>query len=294
MLFEQKQNKNNMKHLIINADDFGLHSNVNKGIIKAYQEGCLRSTTLITNGVAAEEAACLARENPELGVGVHFTFVAEKPVLPVDKVRSLIDNETGKFFINHKIFITKILQRKINFSELYSECEAQLLKAKKFGIRITHFDSHQHLHVFPKINDVCLDIAKKYNINKVRFPAEAFGFTGGFPVSLGRMVAKCGLTACTRIAAFKFKKYSMRTPDAFFGMVAGGNLQEEYFLEILKNLPDDKTSEIMIHPGTNNKELDEIYRWNYHWNEEMHSLISLKSLKFIKENDIKLISYNEL
>ena len=71
-----------MKRLIVNADDFGLHTEVNRAIIKGYQQGCLRSTSLMPTGRAAEEAAELACENPGLGVAVHITLVAEKPVLP--------------------------------------------------------------------------------------------------------------------------------------------------------------------------------------------------------------------
>ena len=48
-------------------------------------------------GAAVEEASQLARQNPELGIGIHITLVAEKPVLPLDKVSTLVDDQ-GHFF----------------------------------------------------------------------------------------------------------------------------------------------------------------------------------------------------
>ena len=38
-----------MKRLIINADDFGLSPGVNRGIVEAFREGILTSTTMLVN-----------------------------------------------------------------------------------------------------------------------------------------------------------------------------------------------------------------------------------------------------
>ena len=51
-----------MKKLIINADDFGYSSGVNAGIMKAYQEGVLTSTTLMGNMPGAKEAVRLQKK----------------------------------------------------------------------------------------------------------------------------------------------------------------------------------------------------------------------------------------
>ncbi|MCB6144124.1 ChbG/HpnK family deacetylase, partial [Lachnospira pectinoschiza] len=45
-----------MKKIIINADDFGYSSGVNQGIIKAFREGVLSSTTLMANMPGCDEA----------------------------------------------------------------------------------------------------------------------------------------------------------------------------------------------------------------------------------------------
>ncbi|RCK09697.1 ChbG/HpnK family deacetylase [Bacillus licheniformis] len=54
---------------------------VNLGIIEAFQHGVLTSTTLMVNMQEADHAVELARQNPELGVGIHLTLTAGRPIL---------------------------------------------------------------------------------------------------------------------------------------------------------------------------------------------------------------------
>ena len=95
-----------MKRLIVNADDFGLHSAVNHGIIEGYEKGCIRSTSFVAAGAAAKEAAELSRKYSGLGVGIHLTLVAERPVLPPSEVPSLI-GENGRLLPDHMAFIRR-------------------------------------------------------------------------------------------------------------------------------------------------------------------------------------------
>lgn len=281
-----------MKRLIVNADDFGLHSAVNQGIIEGYHNGCIRSTSLVVAGMAAEEAVTLAHDNPGLGVGVHLTLVAERPVLSPKRIPSLI-GENGYLLPDHVAFIRRYISGRICKEELRAECEAQILLAHRFGIRPTHLDSHQHLHVLPGVVKIIVDLAKKYNFSRIRLPAEACSFYGDYPASAGRYIAKCGLTMCARMAQKAIRSAGIGTPDHFFGMLAGGHLYKQHFLSILRLLPNG-VSEIMVHPGKNNRILDDIYHWGYHWEEELDSVTSAETMEFIRNQHIDLISYREL
>lgn len=281
-----------MKQLIVNADDFGLHSAVNHGIIEGFQKGCLRSASFIAAGRAAEEAASLARDNLELGVGLHLTLVAERSVLPPEKIPSLLGNDE-RLLPDHMAFIRRYIIGGIRMEELRAECEAQILRARKLGIRLTHIDSHQHLHVLPGVNSLVLALAKEYGFSKMRLPAEPFLFTGNYPASIGRYVAKCGLTSCARMAQSAIRRANILTPNSFFGMLAGGHMFKPYFLSILRSIPDG-VSEIMVHPGKDNRILDDIYHWGYHWEEELDSITSAEAAEIIRERQIRLISYEEL
>ncbi len=63
-----------MRYLIINADDFGISTGVNRGIFEAHRRGVVTSTSLMVNRPACDDAAALARELPELDVGLHVDF----------------------------------------------------------------------------------------------------------------------------------------------------------------------------------------------------------------------------
>jgi predicted glycoside hydrolase/deacetylase ChbG (UPF0249 family) len=65
------------KHLIINADDFGASTGVNRGILECHTRGVVTSTSLMVTGRAAAEAVALARDHPALAVGLHFDVCGE-------------------------------------------------------------------------------------------------------------------------------------------------------------------------------------------------------------------------
>ena len=60
--------------LIVNADDFGLTDGVTYGILDAMNNGIVTSTTMMVNTPGTAKAATIARENPELAVGLHINI----------------------------------------------------------------------------------------------------------------------------------------------------------------------------------------------------------------------------
>ena len=66
--------------LVANADDFGLSKEINKGIVSAFHNGILRSTSLMPNGDAFDNAVEIALANPGLGIGIHISLVGERHV----------------------------------------------------------------------------------------------------------------------------------------------------------------------------------------------------------------------
>src|SRR4029077_1130213 len=78
-----------MKRLIVNVDDVGVTRGVNQGIIRCFREGIVRSTTLMANGGAFDDAVELAQANPELGVGVHLVLVGVRALAPREQLGRL-------------------------------------------------------------------------------------------------------------------------------------------------------------------------------------------------------------
>src|SRR5215831_9161009 len=78
-----------VRRLIVNADDLGFTSGVNRAIVKAHTDGVVTSATLMANGSAFCEARELAKQLPKLSIGCHVVLIDGEPVLPPARVPSL-------------------------------------------------------------------------------------------------------------------------------------------------------------------------------------------------------------
>lgn len=148
-------------YLIINADDFGLTPGINQGIVRAFQRGVLTSATLMANGLAWQEAVALAKANPGLGVGAHLTLTALKPVLPPERVPSLVDRQ-GRF--RRKFWRAPLWQ----IAQVKAEWRAQIARLVEAGLTPTHLDSHHHVHLWPPLVDVAWQLAGEFGIPAIR------------------------------------------------------------------------------------------------------------------------------
>src|SRR5215469_5759729 len=102
-----------MPSLIVNADDFGLTSGVNRAILELHQAGVLTSTTLMARAGATSEAIRMALEKPSLGVGCHVVLVDGQPILPPGDIPSLIQKQTGRFVSSLTTFLRRLLTGRI-------------------------------------------------------------------------------------------------------------------------------------------------------------------------------------
>src|SRR6267143_1995910 len=80
------------RRLIVNADDFGRSHAINEAVVRAHREGILTAASLMVNGQAADEAIELARQNPQLGVGLHVSLVCGTSALPPGAIPGLVDS----------------------------------------------------------------------------------------------------------------------------------------------------------------------------------------------------------
>jgi predicted glycoside hydrolase/deacetylase ChbG (UPF0249 family) len=64
-------------YLIVNAEDFGASVGINRGIVERHTRGVVTSTSLMVTGRAADEAAAMSRDLPDLAVGLHFDVCGE-------------------------------------------------------------------------------------------------------------------------------------------------------------------------------------------------------------------------
>src|SRR5450432_2888728 len=104
-----------MRRLIVNADDFGYTSGVNRAIVEAHTRGVVTSSTLMANGPAFAEAVSFAKNIPKLGVGCHVVLTDGEPVLGLEKIPSLTHSHT--FRDGMKSFVARAIAGGMNEQE---------------------------------------------------------------------------------------------------------------------------------------------------------------------------------
>ena len=279
-----------MKQLIINADDFGRHKSINLAVEKAFRKGCLRSTTIMAGGKFFEHALKVIQRNPNLGVGIHLTLANGYPILPPEKIPTLVTPE-GIFHENYIEFLKLYVKGKIERAEIQAELAAQLEKVQNAGLTLTHFDSHQHLHHFPGILPITLKLAKAANIPAMRV-ADTKIFDGSIE-SFGQIIGRLGLGSLSKFAAHSAHTKNIVTPDHFSGIVAGESVNEKFLTKLIKNL-EDGTTEVMLHPGKNNEILQKYCNWQHNFEEELNAVTSPKILKLLKREEITVANFGAL
>jgi predicted glycoside hydrolase/deacetylase ChbG (UPF0249 family) len=117
------------RFLIVNADDFGLTSGVNRGIIEAHERGIVTSASLMVRGSGANEAAGYARAHRRLSVGLH------------------IDLAEWRFRAGEWVPAYEVVDAS-DGAAVKTACERQLNAFRQLmQSEPTHLDSHQHLHL---------------------------------------------------------------------------------------------------------------------------------------------------
>ncbi len=140
---------NGTTRLIINADDFGWTRGICDGILLAHCRGLVTSTSLMVNQRASDYALLLAARHPRLAVGVHLNLSDGAPLLPPDRVPSLVD-AAGRFYGFARLH-RRLLRWQASSREMEAEFRTQIQWMKQRGLTPVHADSHHHVHVYPAV-----------------------------------------------------------------------------------------------------------------------------------------------
>lgn len=268
-----------MKQLIVNADDYGRSPDISRGIREAHLHGIVTSTTCMMNiPTTADDIAIALQETPHLGMGVHLVLTMGKPILPREKVPTIVD-ENGN---NRKYdpFIENIPN--LNLEEVKAEWRAQIEAfIKAAGRKPTHLDSHHHSSFFsPALLRVMLELAKEYGC-AIRYPilptnqdSREFSETAKYATNL-------------------LKAFNPRRPDVFFVNFYDETATKEQLLEILNTMTDG-VSEIMCHPGHVDGAFAKESAYNFQRERELQILTDPSIKEAIAERGIQLITFADL
>ena len=315
--------------MIVCADDFGLTRGVNRGVIDCYKNGILRSASLLANGQALDHAIELSVSVAGLDLGIHLCLTDLPPVF-TKFTGNLIDKH-GRFFTSYFKVIKRISVIPGLISQIKGEFRCQIEHILKKNVALSHINSHKHLHIYPPLWKIVSELAKEYQIPYMRYPVEDIARLGYIFWKKNKERSYKELSFfLIYFAVFKTSHTIIKTvtnvngelnpsihenlrnlrlprssgrwywgnlrtksPDFFCGLFDTGFLDEMSIIDHIVRLRPGVT-ELMCHPGYVDKALRQLPTRLIHSREkEVAALCSLKVKQALRDNDIKVISFNE-
>jgi len=282
------------RRLILSADDFGLSSGVNSGIMRAHRDGVLTDASLMVNGAACDEAVELARATPGLSVGLHLVLLQGRATLPPSAIPGLVD-AAGMFrnspvAVGFRYFFTPGLHL-----QLEREICAQLEKYLDTGLPLSHVDGHLNIHVHPTVVNILIRVAARYGIRAVRLPREPLDVSLRLDgrERLRKLAESLAFRRLTAFAAPRLAACGIRSPDQMFGLHQSGHVTEPYLLGVIDALQPGVT-EIYSHASLVDAEARRWRPANYESEGELAALTGPRVRAALSEHGIALTSYRAL
>ncbi len=239
--------------IIVNADDFGRSSAVNKAVMRAHQEGLLTSASLMTTGDAFDEAAALAQKTPTLAVGLHLVVANGRSVLPHNKIPHLV-NEEGYFSANLLRIGFRYQLNQEAREELRQEILAQFERFTSTGLPLSHVDGHLHMHLHPAVFNLILPLAVRFGAKGIRVPRDDLWLALRFDWHNATTKAVWAIIfrLLGRWCLGRLRSQPLVVPHRVYGLMQTGRMSENYVAGLLRNL-NVSTAELFFHPTTDAK-----------------------------------------
>ena len=268
--------------LIVNGDDFGQSTSANRAIIRAHREGILTTASLMVTGNASDAAIKLARENPNLGVGIHLVLVRGKSILKPSEIIGLVNQrfefEARPIRAGIRYYLSKSLH-----PFLRQEINSQFAEFRLSGLLLDHVNGHMHFHLHPTVFDMLKRDFKAWNIRAMRLTRDPL--LTNLRLSAGRYFYRISHAAVfARLSGRAVAAMDLRGiahTDRVFGLLQDGRMTESYLLKLLDNLWPG-TFEIYCHPDEGEHA------------HELEALCSPRVRAKIEELGIELIRYQDL
>jgi len=243
------------RRLIVTADDVGLHPGMTEGAIRAHRDGIVTACSVVANGAAFYDAVQRLADVPSLEVGVHLTLVEERSLTGMRLPRSYVE------------FVRDMTDR----VAIERELRAQIERVLAAGLRVTHLNGHQHVHMWPSVFLIVSQLADEYGLGYVRRVRDRGG--------------RGGIMRRLSIAALN----ALGPGGSTIGVMEAGHLTADRIIELLRHVKG--TTELVAHPGI---AVDAYPHWNYDWDAETAALCDPRLRQAIADRGIELIAPSAL
>jgi len=280
-----------LRHLIVTADDFGLHESVNDAIEQASHAGVLTAASLMISGPAAADAIRRARRLPHLRVGLHLVLADGRGTLPAAEISAIADRDglmdSGMFSRGVAIFADARARQQAR-----AEIRAQLEAFRDSGLDLDHVNAHKHFHLHPTVLGILLSMAREFGIRAIRVPHEPMWFArarGGQFAALGAV----SLAPLTMLMKRRIRAAGLLHNDRVFGIANSGAMDEAAMLQVLQRLPAG-LSEIYLHPAAQSGESIAASMATYRHADELAALLSPRVRSALQGAGAKLGGYGDV
>jgi len=279
--------------IVVNVDDLGLHSAVNRFVARAAAEEAISSASLLANGPRVGEALELIRQGRlgSIGIGVHLNVLRGSPLAPPSEVRSLLGPD-DRFLGKAAAFAARLLTGRIVLEEVEREWRHQIEFLRTHGVEPDHGDGEKHTHVLPGLYRMAERLCEEYAIPWLRRPCEStFG---------GIRAGTLKPAVLNAFAALSPPRGRTRHADEVWGIShAGEKLSASALARFLGRCPGSSVVEIICHPGLIGEEDETISGMGSisvaeRWQEEANALLSRRWLDVILDSRRELSSFSKI
>ena len=146
-----------MRYLIVNADDLGLSPEINAGICEGLDRGVITDTSLMVRAGQAPQAARELKRRGITSLGLHLDLDARLGWSSPGRERY------------PRARLTELLESPAFVAGLYREAHRQMEGFLALGLNPTHIDTHHHVHGFPAIFRIMVQLMREYGVRSLRF-----------------------------------------------------------------------------------------------------------------------------
>lgn len=240
-----------MNTLWVTADDFGLHPDINAGISECALARRVHAVSVCVNGRYVDWPLLRTLASQGVQIGLHLTWVGEP----------WLTNKTICVSGWQRWALAWLRHREIRKQAEVEAC-AQLERLLEQGLRVTHVDAHQHVHVLPGLFQIALRVAEKAGGARIRVPwVPTWRLVRP---SLGGVMLQC-------LASWRKKQLRRFLPCV--GIAHSGHNTWD-ILEHELRVARGWDVEWVTHPGRTTDSLVREYgHWNYDWDAERRLLL---------------------